>query len=93
MVDAIDMEKVIIHLHIQWLSSFTTQIRFDALQDFVGYESGQQSLDRFGHTDMSLIGICQMLGFGSSAESSDLSVDPSRVGSSIGLELCFLSLS
>jgi len=40
MVDAIDMEKVSLHLHIQWLSSFATQIAFDALQDFVGHESG-----------------------------------------------------
>ena len=30
MVDAIDVEKAILHLHVQWLSSFATQIKFDA---------------------------------------------------------------
>jgi len=40
MVDAIDMEKVSLHLHVQWLSSFVTQLTFDALQDFVWHESG-----------------------------------------------------
>jgi len=38
MVDAIDMEKAILHLHVQWLSSSMTQMTFDALQDFVGHE-------------------------------------------------------
>jgi len=36
---------------------------------------------------MSLIGICQVLGFGSGAKSSDLSVDPSLVGSEAEIKL------
>jgi len=49
--------------------------------------SGHQSVDHFGHNGMSLIGICQVLGFGSGAKSSDLSVDPSLVGSEAEIKL------
>jgi len=41
---------------------------------------------------MSLISICQMLGFGSRAENSNLSVDSNLVGSIIGFKLCFFGL-
>jgi len=41
---------------------------------------------------MSLIGIYQKLDFGSRVESSNLSIEPSLIGSIIGFKLCFFGL-
>jgi len=92
MVDAIDMEKAILHLHIQCRSSFATQITFDAFQDFVGHESSHQRVERFCHNDMSLIGIGPALFLGPSAKSSNLVIDSSLIGSIISFKLCFFNL-
>jgi len=51
-----------------------------------------KAFERFGHNQMSLIVICQMLLFSLSTKCSDLSVDLVLVGSIIGFKFYFFSL-